>query len=366
MIKFLDLGKVNDLHRREIDEAIAKVLNSGWYILGENVRSFERGFANYCNTKYAVGVANGLDALTLILKGYGIGKGDEVIVPANTYIASILAISANQAKPILIEPDIDTYLIDENKIEKAINKRTKAILIVHLYGRVVCMDNLYALASKYNLKIIEDAAQAHGGMYNERKVGSLADAAAFSFYPGKNLGALGDGGAITTNDDKLYNNLIALRNYGSYKKYENIYKGINSRLDEIQAAILNVKLKYLDSENRRRQKVAEYYCNYIKNHEVVLPNLCKNENGNVWHIFPVRIKERQYFQDYLKSKKIETVIHYPIPPHKQKAYREWNDRSYPITEKIHKEIISLPISPVIEQEDLDYIVKMINDFDNVY
>lgn len=361
IIKFLDVGKINNLHRSEIEMAFSKVLDSGWYILGDRVKDFEKSFAAYCGTQYAVGVANGLDALNLILKAYDIGMGDEVIVPANTYIASILAISANRATPVLVEPELNTYLIDAKEVEQKITSRTKAVLVVHLYGRAVHMGPFYELAQKYGLKIIEDAAQAHGAADGPKRVGNLGDAAGFSFYPGKNLGALGDGGMITTNDAALYKKLQALRNYGSHRKYENLYQGMNSRLDELQAAILKVKLSYLDEENKNRYLKAEYYCKNIKNELIVLPEMTDSSN-NVWHVFPIRTTNRDAFRTYLREYNIETVIHYPVPPHKQKAYSEWNDLSYPITENIHREILSLPISPVMEKEELQYVVDVINAY----
>lgn len=363
MIPFLDLRAVNGQYEERIKEAINRTINKGWYILGEEVNSFEIEFAKYCGVKHAIGVANGLDALTLILKAYEIGKGDEVIVPANTYIASILSISANGATPVLVEPDMKSYNMDPTQIEKYITSRTKAIMVVHLYGQAANIDPIFQIAQKYNLLTIEDAAQAHGAVYNGRRVGSLGNAAAFSFYPGKNLGALGDGGAITTNDDELAEKLRALRNYGSYEKYINLFKGINSRLDEIQAAILRVKLKYLDEDNEKRQQIADYYLNHIKNGEVVLPVV---ENGNrfshVWHLFVVRVENREKFQKYLVQNGIQTAIHYPIPPHKQNAYEEWNNLQLPITEEIHRTVVSIPISPVLRLENVKKIVKTINSY----
>jgi dTDP-4-amino-4,6-dideoxygalactose transaminase len=361
VIPFLDLKKINLQYKKEIEAAMARVLESGWYILGKEVEKFEEEFAAYCGTKYAIGVANGLDALTLILKAYGIGEGDEVIVPANTYIASILAISANGATPILVEPDINNFNLDSNKIEEKITPKTKAIMVVHLYGQAADMDPINQIAKKYNLKVIEDAAQAHGAKYKGKRVGNLGDAAGFSFYPGKNLGALGDGGAITTNDDKLADKLRALRNYGSHKKYENIYKGINSRLDELQAAILRVKLRYLDVENNKRREIANYYLDNIKNERIILPFVGKDDS-HVWHLFVVRTMKRGELQKYLLSRGIQTMIHYPIPPHKQIAYREWTNKSYPITEKIHNEVLSLPIYPTLTKLDIDKIVNAINEY----
>lgn len=361
MVSFLDLKTMNQQYSEEIKKAMEKVLNSGWYILGEEVTKFEKDFAKYCGVRHCIGVANGLDALTLIIKAYGIGEGDEVIVPSNTYIASILAISANGATPVLVEPSFQTYNIDPNKIEEKITKKTKAILAVHLYGQSADMDPINAIAEKYNLKVIEDGAQAHGALYKNQKVGSIGDAAGFSFYPGKNLGALGDGGAITTNDDELANSLRAFRNYGSHRKYENIFKGVNSRLDELQAAILNVKLKYLDNDNEKRNKIASYYLENINNPKISLP-VVHESNKHVWHLFVLRTSNRGEFQEYLKENGVQTVIHYPIAPHKQQAYSEWNDEVYPITEKIHDEVISIPISPVLTLEEASKVVKVINAF----
>ncbi|MGG2053019.1 DegT/DnrJ/EryC1/StrS family aminotransferase [Lysinibacillus pakistanensis] len=362
MIPFLDLKKINEQHHDLITQAIDKVVNSGWYILGESVNEFEEKFATYCGTKYCVGVANGLDALTLIIKAYGIGKGDEVLVPSNTYIASILAISANGATPILVEPDLNTYNIDPLNIEKHITDRTKAIMVVHLYGQSGDMKPINEIAKKYNLKVIEDCAQAHGAIYEEKRVGNLGDAAAFSFYPGKNLGALGDAGAITTNDEELYINLKAYRNYGSHKKYENIYKGVNSRLDEMQAAILSVKLDFLDDENNHRRKIAKYYLENINNDKVVLPKI-EVDSQHVWHVFVIRTDNRDKLQKYLLDNEIRTIIHYPIPPHKQEAYVEWNHLSYEISEKIHKEILSIPVSPVMTMDEAKKVVEVINKYE---
>ena len=364
MIPYCDLYKVNEQHREAIDLAIKNVLDSGYYLLGKALERFEEQFAAYCGTRYAIGVANGLDALTLIIKAFGFNQGDEIIVPANTYIASILAISNNKCTPVLVEPDIHTFLIDPKKIEEKITGKTKAILVVHLYGRVVNMDEIYKLAQKYNLKVIEDAAQAHGAQFQGKRVGNLSDAAGFSFYPGKNLGALGDGGMITTNDAVLYEELKALRNYGSSKKYVNIYKGTNSRLDEIQAAILSAKLPFLEEENEARRRCADFYIQNIKNSHIVLPIKPSVSQEHVWHIFPVLVDNRDELQNYLKTQEIQSLIHYPIPPHKQQAYAEWNHLSYPITEYIHSHELSLPISPVITESELSYIVDVINKWKN--
>jgi dTDP-4-amino-4,6-dideoxygalactose transaminase len=365
MISFLDLKKLNAQYRDELIEACTSVIDSGWYILGKEVEEFEKEFANYCGTKYAIGVGNGLDALTLILRAYKelgiLSDGDEVIVPANTYIATILAITNNNLTPVLVEPDIDTYLIDPDKIEENITSKTKIIMVVHLYGQTCEMDKINEIAKKYDLKVIEDSAQSHGAYYKDKRSGNLADASGFSFYPGKNLGALGDAGAITTNDDQLAEVLKASRNYGSHKKYENIYKGVNSRLDEIQAAILRVKLKYLDEEIERRRKIARFYLENIKNDNIILPKV-REDSNHVWHLFVIRTEKRDKLQKYLLDKGIHTLIHYPIPPHKQIAYKEWNDRSYPITEKISKEVLSLPISGVLTLEEAEKVIEAINEF----
>ena len=361
MIKFLDLYKINEQYREQIDARIKNVLDSGWYLLGKEDEQFEEHFAQYCGTKYCVSCGNGLDALTLIIKAYGFGKGDEIIVPANTYIASILSISYNGCTPVLIEPDINTYNINPDLIEEKITDKTKAIMVVHLYGQSVQMDKIWELAKKYNLKIIEDSAQAHGAIYNAKRTGNLGDASGFSFYPGKNLGCLGDGGAVTTNDKELADKIRALRNYGSNIKYHNIYQGVNSRLDELQAAVLDAKLPYLDKDNQRRREIAEYYLKNIKNDKIILRKPY-NEKANVWHIFPVRTGNRDDFQQYLKENDIQTLIHYPIPPHKQPCYAEWNDLNLPVTEEIHNTIISLPISPVMTDSEAEKVVKVINKY----
>ena len=359
MIMFLNLGKVNNRFRKEMDDRINTILDKGWYLQGEENVVFNKHFAEYCGTKYALGVANGLDALKLIIKAHGFGSGDEIIVPANTYIATILAISENGCTPVLVEPSLETYNIDPDLIEAAVTLRTKAIMVVHLYGQAVQMEKIWTIAKKYGLKVFEDCAQAHGAYYHGRRVGNLSDAGAFSFYPGKNLGCLGDGGGVTTNDKELYEKLKALANYGSDRKYHNIYKGTNSRLDEIQAAVLDVKLKYLDADNARRREIATYYREHITNPLIMLPQTY-NEDAAVWHVFTVRTERRNEFQQYLSDNHIQTLIHYPTPPHKQLAYEEWKERSYPITEKIHREIISLPISPVLTNEEVHFIVEVVN------
>ena len=367
MIKFLDLKKVNDAHGTEISIAIQRVLDSGWYLLGEEVSSFEREFADYCGTKQCLGVANGLDALILILMAYRelgvMQEGDEVIVPANTYIASILAISRAGLKPVLVEPDERTYNIDPNLIEAAIAEKTKAIMAVHLYGQCADMDPICAIAKAHGLKVIEDAAQAHAATYRGRKTGSLGDAAGFSFYPGKNLGALGDGGAITTSDDQLAEAITALRNYGSHEKYHNKYKGMNSRLDEIQAAVLRVKLKYLDADTEKRREVAEAYLSALSSQSsgFIFPYVA-DYGIPAWHLFVIRHPKRDELAEHLKEAGIQTVIHYPIPPHHQTAYPELSGQSLPRTEAIHQEVLSLPISPVMTLVDVDQVTSVLCRF----
>lgn len=357
----MDLHKINQRFKSEIDLAIREVLESGWYLLGEKNKAFEENFAKYCETKFSIGCANGLDALHLAIRAYDFPKDSEIIVPANTYIASILAISNCGLKPILVEPNLETYNIDADLIEAKITEKTKAIVVVHLYGQAVEMEKIWELAKKYNLKIIEDSAQAHGAIYQGKKVGNLGDIGCFSFYPGKNLGALGDGGSITTNDEEVAIKIRAIANYGSLIKYENIYKGLNSRLDEIQAAILDLKLQFLDADNQQRREIAKIYRENIKNEKIVLPKPYKEES-HVWHLFVIRTKNRDKLQEYLKIKGIQTLIHYPIPPHKQNAYKEWNNLSFPITEKIHKEVLSLPISPAMNKEEAFYIAQILNEF----
>jgi dTDP-4-amino-4,6-dideoxygalactose transaminase len=370
MIKFLDLKKINELYEPELFDNIKRVYESGRFVLGNELKNFEKQFAEFIGTKYCLGVANGLDALILIIRAYkeiGIFNDfDEIIVPANTYIASILAISANNLIPVLVEPDIFTFNIDVKKFEEKISKKTKAILPVHLYGKVAEMTEISKISQKYNLIVIEDSAQAHGAIYKNKRTGSLGDAAGFSFYPGKNLGAFGDGGAITTNCEILAKTIYELRNYGSNKKYFNNIKGINSRLDEIQAAVLNVKLKYLDADNQKRRVIANFYSENIKNENIIVPNSFKNsiidDKSHVWHLYVIMCKKRNSLQKYLKDNDIETIIHYPIPPHKQKAYSELSDLKFEITEKIHNEALSLPISPVLTFDETKKIVEVINNF----
>lgn len=416
MIKFLDLQKINAQHAEELKQAAASVIDSGWYLLGERVKQFEQNLADYIGVKHAIGVANGLDALRLILKAYielGImQEGDEVIVPANTYIASILAITDNRLKPVLVEPDINTYNLDISLVEQHITERTKAIMVVHLYGQVCWNKELERIAKKYNLKIIEDNAQAIGAGYAikvtqsntkgtqsfteeknntpcnsvlntvkhcvTKKTGNLGDAAGFSFYPGKNLGALGDSGAVTTNNDTLAEVVRAIANYGSKVKYLNEYQGLNSRLDEIQAALLDIKLKYIDAENQRRREIAQYYCENISHPEIILPvkpgffdnmqqtpnnkQQTPNSNSHVWHLFVIRHPRRDQLQEYLTKNEIQTLIHYPIPPHKQLAYNDMNGLSLPLTEQIHREVLSLPISPIMSDAEAERVVAIINAF----
>lgn len=365
MIKFLDIKRITESFEPGLSQEIQRVVSSGWYLQGSEVQRFEQAFAGYCGTKHCIGVANGLDALVLILRAYmelGVmAEGDEVIVPANTYIATILSISRNGLRPVLCEPDLDTYLIDPSRIEALITERTKAIMVVHLYGQTVDMDPVNRLARKYNLKVIEDSAQAHGAIYKGRRTGNLGDASGFSFYPGKNLGAMGDGGAVTTNDAALAEAVRVLANYGSSVKYVFRYKGINSRLDEIQAAVLGYKLRRLDADNDKRREVAEMYLEGIVNPLITLPQWNHGEN-HVFHIFPIRCSRRDALQEYLKENGVQTLIHYPVPPHKQEAYKEWNALSYPITERIHEEILSLPVSPVMTVGEVGQVIETINGF----
>lgn len=363
MIKFLDLQKITAQYSDDIQVAIKRVVDSGWYLQGEENKKFEAHYSDYIGTDYTVGVANGLDALIWIFRAYielGVMQvGDEIIVPANTYIASILAITENGLKPVLVEPDLLTYQLDDTKIEAAITPKTKGILIVHLYGQCAYTDKISKLCKTYNLKLVEDNAQAHGCEYKNRRTGSLGDVAAHSFYPGKNLGALGDGGAITTDDEELAATIRTLANYGSLKKYVFKYTGRNSRLDEIQAAVLDVKLKYLDQDNQRRKNVGCYYISNITNRQVILPQV-KDRDAHVFHLFPVRCEQRDALQKYLEQQGVQTIIHYPIPPHKQECYKEWNSMSFPITEKIHREELSLPISPVMTEDEMNMVVEILN------
>lgn len=369
MIPFLDLKNINQQYRNELIDACSRVIDSGWYIGGKELESFEKNFAEYCNTQFAIGVANGLDALILTLRAWKeLGKlkdGDEVIVPSNTYIASILAITANNLTPVLVEPNISTYNIDPIKIKEAITAKTKVILPVHLYGQLAEMPEIMQIAKQHNLLILEDSAQSHGAQIQGKKAGNWGDASGFSFYPGKNLGALGDAGAVTTNDGELATMLKALRNYGSHEKYKNLVPGVNSRLDEIQAAMLDVKLKYLEEETRHRRRIASLYLNGIKNPLIQLPLSEANAENNeqhVWHLFVIRTEQREALQQYLLNHGIQTLIHYPIPPHKQQAYKEWNSLSYPISEQIHREVLSLPMGPTLSIVDAERVVTLCNQF----
>lgn len=365
MIKFLDLKKINQPYEKAFQEKLNNIMNSGWYILGEEIKAFENNFATYCGTKYCIGVGNGLDALVLIFKAYiqlgKIQKGDEVIIPANTYIASILAVLQADLVPVLVEPNLETFNLDPKEIEKAITPKTRAILPVHLYGQLSAMSEINSIAKKNNLLVIEDAAQSHGAVLASKKAGNIGDAAGFSFYPGKNLGALGDAGAITTNDEALAKMIFSLRNYGSETKYVNDYIGINSRLDELQAAFLSVKLPNLDAENKIRKEIARRYLSEIKNDKIALPFYDDSDN-HVFHLFVVRTTDRKGFQEYLMENNIQTLIHYPIPPHQQKALSFMKNESFPITEKIHREVLSLPISPVMTKEEVDYVIEISNKF----
>lgn len=366
MIKFLDLQKVNSAYELELKKVACEVIDSGWYLLGNRVKQFELDLQTYIGAKNAIAVGNGLDALRLILRAYiemGVMKaGDEVIVPANTYIATVLAISDNNLVPVFVEPDINTYNLDISKIEAAVTERTKAILLVHLYGRVCWSTQLENIASKFKLKVIEDNAQAIGASWKGIKTGALGDAAGFSFYPGKNLGALGDAGAVTTNDAVLAKTIRAIANYGSEEKYINKYRGLNSRMDEIQAAFLSVKLKHLDAETDCRRSIAQYYNSHIKNTSLVLPQVPENYKEHVWHLYVLRVEERDELQKYLVQNKIQILIHYPIPPHKQQAYKRYNSLCFPITEDIHSQVLSLPLSGVMDQYEVEKVEKTINIF----
>lgn len=365
MIPFLDLKAVNHQYRDELLEAVTRVIDSGWYVQGTEVKAFEQEFADYCGTEHCIGVANGLDALTLTLRAWkAMGKlqdGDEVIVPANTYIASILAITENKLTPVLVEPDETTFNLCPKKTEQLITDKTRVILPVHLYGQLVDMPAIMQIAKQYNLLVLEDSAQAHGASINGKRAGDWGHASGFSFYPGKNLGALGDAGAVTTNDEALAQTIRALGNYGSHKKYKNLYQGVNSRLDEIQAAILRVKLRHLDNEVSARRTVAKAYMNGINNPNIILPSL-QNTESHVFHLFVIRTKNRGELQQHLLENKVQTLVHYPIPPHKQQAYKEWSNLSYPISENIHDEVLSLPISPVLNSESVNKIVELCNSW----
>jgi dTDP-4-amino-4,6-dideoxygalactose transaminase len=369
MIPFLDLKKVNQQYQDELKAACNRVIDSGWYIGGQELEKFEQNFAAYCGTKFAIGVANGLDALILTLRAWKeLGKlqdGDEVIVPANTYIASILAITANHLKAVLVEPDVNSLNISVEALEQAITPHTKAILAVHLYGQLADMPKIMQLAQQNHLLVLEDSAQAHGAEMQGIRAGHWGDASGFSFYPGKNLGALGDAGAVTTNDAELASMLKALRNYGSHEKYKNLVPGVNSRLDEIQAAMLDVKLKYLDQEIAHRRQIANLYLSKIKNPYITLP-LSRIDaleyKQHVWHLFVIQMQYRDQLQQYLLENGVQTLIHYPIPPHKQQAYKEWNDLSFPVTERIHQQVLSLPMGPTLSERDVELVINLCNAF----
>jgi dTDP-4-amino-4,6-dideoxygalactose transaminase len=360
-IPFLSLKATNQIYETQIAEIVAKILSSGWYILGRNLKQFESEFAQYCGTKHCIGVANGLDALTILLKAAEFPPNSEIIVPANSYIATILSVSNANFVPVPVEPNSYDYLIDCQAIEGAITPKTKAILVTHLYGKCCEMDKINALAQKYHLKVFEDAAQAHGATYQGVKAGNLSDGAGFSFYPSKNLGAMGDGGAITTNDDALADRMRALRNYGSNEKYIFDYQGYNSRLDEIQAAILSLKLPNLDAENEYRRKIAKRYLTEIYNPKIILPSH-NSVDSDVWHLFVVQTLEREKFRTFLFEKGIGTDIHYPIAPHKQLAYKCWENWSLPITEKIHEQVVSLPLNTALTDPEISYIIHFLNHF----
>lgn len=370
MIKFLDLQKVNAQYAAELKAAAAEVIDSGWYLQGEQNRKLEAKLAEFeggdIRPENVVAVANGLDALRLILRAYVetgfMRPGDEIIVPANTYIATILAVTDNGLTPVLVEPSIDTYNIDIDRIEAAVTARTRAIMVVHLYGRAVWSERLEAIADRHGLKIIEDNAQAIGASYRGTRTGVLGDAAGFSFYPGKNLGALGDSGAVAAKDPELARVIRALANYGSGKKYVFDYCGYNSRMDEIQAAFLSVKIGHVLDENVRRREIAQYYCTHITNPKIVLPTLPEDRNEHVHHLFVIRTEDRDALQQYLAENGVQTLIHYPIPPHRQACYADWNGRSYPITEQIHREVLSLPISPVMDQAEVRHVTDTLNAF----
>ncbi|GAA4767148.1 MULTISPECIES: DegT/DnrJ/EryC1/StrS family aminotransferase [Flavobacterium] len=359
MISFLDIHKINKPYEEAFQNKLKQVMDSGWYILGEEVKLFEKNFADYCKAKYCIGVGNGLDAIILSFLAYiengHLKRGDEIIVPANTYIASILGILQAGLVPVLVEPDIETYNIDAKLIEEKISPKTKGILVVHLYGQLANMDDIIGIAYKHDLLIVEDCAQAHGLNFKGSHTRT------FSFYPGKNLGALGDGGAVITNDEKLSKTIYKLRNYGSEKKYYNEYIGFNSRLDEIQAAFLNCKLPNLYSDNEKRRLVAKGYLSEIKNDKVVLPKV-ENFDDHVFHLFVIRCEDRDKLQTYLLDNGIQTLIHYPVPPHKQKALESWNNWSFPITEKIHKEVLSLPMSPVMTNDEINKVIQILNSY----
>lgn len=365
MLKFLDLQAINAQYREELIAACAQVIDSGWYVMGDQLKKFETDFAAYCGVRHCVGVANGLDALILTLRAWKLlGKlqeGDEIIVPANTYIASILAITENRLVPVLVEPEESSYNLNPALVKRAITPSTRAILPVHLYGRMANMPAIMEIARKHQLLVLEDSAQSHGAAISDVKCGSWGDASGFSFYPGKNLGALGDAGAVTTNDDDLAQTLRTLRNYGSQQKYLNIHQGVNSRLDELQAAMLSVKLKYLDAETRARQAIAKRYLSEINSSHLLLPEAgAKGEH--VWHLFVVRCKDRDDFQRYLNGAGVQSLIHYPTPPHQQQAYPQLNALSLELTEAMHREVVSLPIGPTLSSNEIEHVVRVCNEY----
>lgn len=363
-VPYLDLGKLHKQIQTQLNEAYAKVMERQWFIGGDADKQFEQEFAAFCGTKECIGVGNGLDAIRLILLAYGIGKGDEVIVPANTFIATVLAVTEVGATPIFVDADSDTYNIDIDGIEEKITDRTKAIITVHLYGRIVEMDRICDIAERHSLKVIEDAAQSHGACYKGKKAGNWGDAAAFSFYPGKNLGALGDAGAVVTNDSVLAEKVRAIGNYGSHEKYRHVYKGCNSRLDELQAAFLSVKLNCLDEWNMERQEIARRYASEIKNPKIILPMMNENIESNVYHIYPVLVENRDEFIIYLKEKGIIAMVHYPIPIVSQQAYEEYTGQidKYPVTKRICEQEVSLPLYPGMSKEQIKWVIECVNSY----
>ena len=361
LIPFLILKATNQIYEPQILKIVSEILNKGWYILGERLLQFESEFAQYCGVKHCIGVANGLDALTILLKAAEFSPNSEILVPANSYIATILSVTNANFTPVPIEPLLDNYLIDYQAIKKAITPKTKAIIVTHLYGKCCEMNAINELAHEYNLKVFEDAAQAHGATYRGRKAGNLSDGAGFSFYPSKNLGAMGDAGAITTNDDAFAERIRALRNYGSNAKYVFNYQGYNSRMDEIQAAILSIKLPNLEADNAYRRQLAERYLTEITNSKIMLPPSDSIEN-DAWHLFVIRVKDRDKFRLFMSDKGVGTDIHYPIAPHKQLAYKEWEKLNLPITEKIHQEVVSLPLNTTLTAEEISYIIQYVNQF----
>ena len=364
MIKFLDLKAVNERHAEDFRAAFNRILDSGWYLLGEELANFESEFASYCRTRHAVGVGSGLDALILIIRAYGFGHGDEIIVPSNTYIATVLAITACGAEPVFVEPDPETHLIDAARIEQKLTEGTKAVMPVHLYGQSCEMTAICELAARHGLKVIDDAAQAHGAVREKDPAGSGFDgrAIAFSFYPSKNLGAMADAGAIATNDGELAEKIRALRNYGSERRYFNKYPGVNSRMDELQAAVLRIKLKSLDQDNASRRKIAQCYLETIKNDRIVLPKPAKNHQDHVWHLFVIATKQRDRLRQYLLDNEIQSYIHYPVPPHKQQCYSDYNNLSLPIAERLANEVLGLPMSPVMSEVDVQRVVRIVSDW----